>query len=109
MSYHPQISHYKSQNAPNKRYLEPNLTISDTWEDYKSTHGNISYIMYQQVFQSENIGFGKPSQGDGVVCAKYRTHCKDLNRAHDVYSCEQCKVGQERKKKAERNTSAYQQ
>ena len=36
MSYHLQISHYKSQNAPNKQYLEPHLTITAMWEDYKS-------------------------------------------------------------------------
>ena len=28
MSYHLQISHYKSQNASNKQYLEPRLTIT---------------------------------------------------------------------------------
>ena len=37
MSYDPQISHYISQNAPNKRYLKLHLTITATWEDYKST------------------------------------------------------------------------
>ena len=33
MSYHPQISHYRSQNAPNKRYLKPHLTIPAKWDD----------------------------------------------------------------------------
>ena len=94
MSYHPQISHYKSQNAPYKRYLESHLIITATWEDYKSTHGDISYIVYQhqQVFQSENIGSGKPSQDECDICPKYRTHCKGLDGAHDVDDCEQCKV-----------------
>ena len=39
MSYRPQVSHYKLKNAPNKRYLEPHLTITSMWEDYKSKHG----------------------------------------------------------------------
>ena len=69
MSYHPQLSHYKLQNVPHKRYLEPHLTITAMWEDYKSKHGDISYIVYQRVFQSENIGFGKPSQDDCDACA----------------------------------------
>ena len=34
MSYHPHISHYKYQNAPSKRYLEPRLTITAMWENY---------------------------------------------------------------------------
>ena len=33
MSYRPQVSHYKLKNAPNKRYLEPHLTIISMWED----------------------------------------------------------------------------
>ena len=34
MSDHPQVSQYKLQNAPNKRYLERHLTITAMWEDY---------------------------------------------------------------------------
>ena len=107
MSYHLQISHYKSQNAPNKLYLEPHLTITAMLEDCKSTHGHINYMAYQRVFQSENIGFGKPSQDECDVCAKYRTQCKDLDGAHDVDACEQCKVGQDHKKKADEARTHY--
>ena len=63
--------------------------------------------MYQRVFQSENIGFGKPSLDECDVCAKYRTHCKDLSGAHDVNACKQCKVGQDHKKKAEGARTNY--
>ena len=107
MSYHPQVSHYKLQNAPNKRYLEPQLTITAMWEDYKSKHGDISYIVYQRVFQSENIGFGKPSQDDCDVCAKYKAHCKDPDEAHDVDACEQCKVGRDHEEKAKAARTHY--
>ena len=57
--------------------------------------------MYQWVFQSENIGFGKPSQDECHVCAKYSTGCRDLDEAHDVDTCEECKIGHDHKKKAE--------
>ena len=107
MSYHPQIGHHKSRNAPKKRYLELHLTITAMLEDYKSTQGNIGYIEHQRVFQSENIGFGKPPQNECDVCAKYRTHCKDLDGAHDVDACEQCKVGQDHKIKAEETRTNY--
>lgn len=109
MSYHPQVSHYKLQNAPNKRYLEPQLTITAMWEDYKSKHGDISYIVYQRVFQSENISFGKPSQDDCDVCEKYKTHCKAMNpdEAHDVDVCERCKVGRDHEEKAKAARTHY--
>ena len=42
MSYHPQTNYYKSQNASNKRYLEPHWTITAVWEHDKSMHGDIS-------------------------------------------------------------------
>ena len=107
MSHHLQISHNESQNAPNKQYLEPHLNITAMWENYKSTHRDISYIVYQRAFQSENIGFGKPLQDKWDVCSKYRTHCKDLDGAHDVDACEQCKIGQDHKKKAEEAHTHY--
>ena len=88
MPYHLQINHRKSQNAPNKRYLEPHLTITAIWEDYKPTYGHISYIVYLQVFQSENIRFYESSPDERDVNAKYRTHSKDLNGAHDRDACE---------------------
>ena len=59
------------------------------------------------MFQSENFGFGKPSQEECDVCAKYRTHCKDLDGARDVDACEQCKVGQDHKKKAKEARTRY--
>ena len=70
-------------------------------------HGDISYIVHQRVFQSESIGFGKPSQDECDVCAKHRTHCKDLDGAHDLNACEQCKVGQDHKKMAEEARTHY--
>ena len=59
------------------------------------------------MYQSENIGFGKPSQDECDVCAKYRTHCKDLDGAYDVNAYEQCKVCQDHKKKAEKARIHY--
>ena len=76
-------------------------------EDNKLTHGDISYIVYQQVFQSENTGFGKPSKDECDICAKYKAHCKDLDGAHDVDACEQCKGGQEHQKKTEEARTHY--
>ena len=63
--------------------------------------------MYQLVFQSENIGFGKPSQDQCHVCSKYSTRYKDLDGAHDVDACKQCKVGQDHTKKAEEAGTHY--
>ena len=74
------------------------------WEDYRSTHADISYIVYQRVFQLENNDFGKPTQDECDVCAKCRTHCKDPDEAHDVVAWEQCKVGRDHEKRLKKLT-----
>ena len=73
LSFNPQVSHYKLDNSPNWRYLEPHLTITDMWKDYNLTHEAISYISYQRVFQSMNIGFSKPSQDKCDFCEAKNT------------------------------------
>ena len=109
MSYRPQVSHYKLKNAPNKRYLEPHLTITSMWEDYKSKHGDISYIVYQRVVKSENIGFGKPAQNDCDVCAKYQAQCKAHDELHIVDDCADCEAGKEHDRKYRAARAYYSQ
>ena len=101
MSFQPQVTHYTLENAPNHRYLEPHLTITDMWKHYNSEHDPISYIAYQRIFQSMNIGFGKPSQDDCDTCESFNNHGKEEN--HDKENCEKCnvlKLHLERAKKA---------
>ena len=33
-SYQPQVSHYASENAPNRRYLDSCLTVESMWCDF---------------------------------------------------------------------------
>ena len=61
-SYHPQVSFYNREHAPNRRYLEPNLSITDMWIDFTKKYQKISYELYRQVFESEKITLGEPSQ-----------------------------------------------
>ena len=60
-SYHPTVSHYKVSHVPLRRYLEPGLTISLMSQDFCEKQKRISYELYRQVFESENITFGEPS------------------------------------------------
>ncbi|KAK3754096.1 hypothetical protein RRG08_024171 [Elysia crispata] len=95
-SYHPQVSHYDLNNAPNRRYLDPHLTITDMWKHYNDIHPErkISYIAHQRIFTKEKISFGKPSQDDCDLCAKYKSHCEENSSSdHDSLSCEMCQLG----------------
>ncbi|KAK3800732.1 hypothetical protein RRG08_003137 [Elysia crispata] len=90
------VSHYNLNNAPNRRYLDPHLTITDMWKHYNDIHPErkISYIAYQRIFTKEKISFGKPSQDDCDLCAKYKSHCEENSSSdHDSLSCEMCQLG----------------
>lgn len=48
-SYHPQVSHYRREHAPNIRCLPNDVTIHDMWNDFNNVSNiKISYSLYQQ-------------------------------------------------------------
>ena len=65
------------------------------WQDYSRNH-NVSYELYQKVFQSENIGFGTPSQDECDICAKFKAHKlnEEQNTEHEKETCDECTASQ---------------
>ena len=86
-----QVSHYNREHAPNHRYLEPNLSISDMSPDFTNNYQKISYELYRQVFESEKITFGEPSQDECKICLTYNLLVKESGD-HDE-ACEKCLMG----------------
>ena len=78
-SFKPQVSHYKLENSPHRRYLEPHLTITDMWKDYNSTHESISYISYQRVSRNDECDY----------CATRKDHL-NKNSDHNQEECTGC-------------------
>lgn len=89
-SFNPQISHYNRENAPNRRYLEPHLTIKDMCDDYNSKYEPVDYITYYREFKIENIAFGIPKQDACELCMKWDTHLKEAGAEHIREDCEHC-------------------
>ena len=84
-SFNPQVSHYKLDHAPHRRYIEPHLTIAEMRRDYNSKHTpSISYSAYERVFLSMNIGRKRPSQDDCDVCETLKNH------DHNEEDCKVC-------------------
>ena len=92
-SYHPQVSHYNREHAPNRRYLQPNSSITDKWSDFTNKYQKISYELYRQVFESEKITFGEPSQDECEICLVYNLHVKESGD-HDE-ACEKYLMGKD--------------
>ena len=59
-SYKPSISHYTRVNAPNRRYLNPELTVTDMLADYNSSSSKkvsySAYILFLKVRISDSAG-----------------------------------------------------
>ena len=59
-SFHPCISHYRREHAPNMRYLPSDISINSMYDDFKLRHGRTcSYDLYRMVVKEMRISFTK--------------------------------------------------
>ena len=58
-SFHPAVSHYRRDYAPN--YLSPELSITTLYNDFKENHKEteLSYTCYRKEVKKLNISFVK--------------------------------------------------
>ena len=90
-SFHPQVSHYNIQHTPNRRYLDAGLTITAMWKDFQDMKDvSVSYELYRQVFDSENISFSQPQQDECEICCSFNRHAKEVLPEHDAAVCDIC-------------------
>ena len=90
-SYRPQISHYKREHAPKRRYLPSELCVSLMYTNFKENaqheFGHMcSYTYYLQIFQSRNISFTTPTNDLCKICFVHgKSHPED---GHECSTCE---------------------
>lgn len=78
LSYNPALPHYRRDHAPNGRYLQSELTITDMVSDYNSKFTKISYSTYQRVVAELNIAFTKLGNEECENCTVLSmTHERD--------------------------------
>ena len=67
------------------------MSFAAMYDDYISRGHQISYELYRQEFEKENIGFGEPSQDACDVCLRQKRHENDVKNAdHSPESCDTC-------------------
>lgn len=76
-SFNPQISQYRHEHAPLRRYFECSLSIRAMWRDFYLKHHNVSYEAYRSVFDKQRITFGQPSEDECDTCIQYTQHVKE--------------------------------
>lgn len=109
-TFNPQVSHYKLEHAPHRKYLPSDITTNSMWLDFKEKNGSVaSYSTYFRVFKKQNIGFDRPSQDDCPLCEEKKHHEKEIigNITHSRDDCESCILYQEHKLKYIRARKAY--
>lgn len=105
-SYRPQISHYKREHAPNRRYLPSDLSVREMHRQFcdKRTKENgtvCSYVYYLQIFTSLNISFTQP---ENDLCDRCHIHDNAHPKSEDhmcsTCNCDACSAYPEHKLRA---------
>jgi len=78
-SFHPQISHYRREHAPNRLYLPPELSVVDMYKDYSEScqEPPISYVSYGRQVRDMNISFAKLGDEECETCESHKMHLKE--------------------------------
>ena len=58
------------------------------WRDVQLKHEKVSYQLYFQVFESENIGFLRPNQDECDICAKFNAYKGQEKHSDPCDACE---------------------
>ncbi|XP_072162574.1 uncharacterized protein [Bemisia tabaci] len=91
-SFHPVISHYRREHAPNMRYLPSDISISIMHADWKQKYPNtpICYETYRRQVKKKRISFAKLGLEECESCEEFKLHeHKDVNNLQE--NCDVCR------------------
>ena len=73
--YHPTVNHYRRTHAPLRRYLPPELTVTEMHKDFIQSHSQekVSYKSYK-ILNSMNISFTKLGEEQCELCGEHKHH-----------------------------------
>lgn len=105
-SYHPSISHYRREHAPNRLYLPHGLTIREMHAHYNEGHQGrpVDYTSYMRRVNKLNISFAQLGEEECELCAELKLRPHELSNGECTTSCTTCeqKVKHENHAKAAR-------
>lgn len=106
-SFHPSVSHYRREHAPNKRYLPSDVSITLMYKDFLTKHPTFycSYELYRVAVKAKNISFTKLGHEECECCAIFENHCHSKENIDP--DCDICKTYTKHIKKAEESRNMY--
>ena len=100
-SYHPAVSHYRREHAPLRKYLPPELSLVDMYNDFSQKHPGIcKRERYRKTVKSMNIGFAKLGEEECETCVEHEVH-KGTHHQDAFDTCEECLAWVKHMKQAE--------
>lgn len=109
-SFHPAVSHYRREHAPNKRYLPSDTTIQMMYSDFKEkcNNFNCSYEVYRSVVSKEmNISFTKLGNEECEACESFQLHNPEHTKENPSTNCDTCTLWKIHVNKADEARSSY--
>ena len=91
--YEPNVSHYRQEHAPKRRYLDSCLKINGMHKRYKEDFGGqpISYSFFRKILSDMNISFTKLGHEQCEGCLTHEEHkCAPPNVECPEEVCEDC-------------------
>lgn len=102
-TFHPVISHYRREHAPNRLYLSSDISITLMHKDFMEKNPNVkvSYELYRQAVASMNISFANLGNEECFECEKFNLHLNSsLHKKEDPNTdCGDCKEWKQHKEK----------
>ena len=89
--FRPQVSHYRREHAPNRRYLPSHMTITDMhklFNDEQEEKDKCSLTYYFGIFKALNISFAMPENDLCDRCMKHATKHPEEGPYHNCSNCE---------------------
>ena len=89
--FHPSISHYRREHAPNRRYISPEITIHLMYKIFVEEHPEykIGYEALRRRISAKNIGFTAQGTLTCETCLRFKSQHEHDEMNYDA-DCEEC-------------------
>ena len=108
-SFHPTVSHYRREHAPNRRYLPSDVTVQLMYKHFAS-NSHCSYETYRKAVKNSNISFTKLGEEQCEQCLQHELHVNSEHQAANkdpTPDCSVCKKWEDHKERAARGRHHY--
>ena len=105
MSFHPQVSHYRRDHAPNRKYLQSDITVTEMHEDFRTKNPDLSctYDIYRREVSKLNISFTKLGEEQCEHCIEHI----QMGHHHQEDDCLECIKWKEHFMRAKKSRKCY--